>query len=84
MTYHHFVQLNMEEKTEAVEEGVFLHSLESSHYTLLLYQVDDFYAEVVYDNNRDEVMLVHSFCSTALLDPYLVTIDISTLLATCF
>jgi hypothetical protein len=48
--------------------------------TFLLYQLKDFYVEVEFETDRKKIIAVKTFQDGILLDQYISTIDISTLL----
>ena len=61
------------------EDGVYVGKLWKRKYSILLYQVDDFYVEVVYKKYRCYVSSIRCFRSTLLLEPYLEQVDIEPL-----
>jgi hypothetical protein len=61
------------------EDGVYIGKKWKKNASSLLYQLDDFYVEVIYKKYRCYVDRIHCFSSTALLDPYLEQVDIEPL-----
>lgn len=62
--------------------GKFLLMRESGAFTICLYSVDTYFAEVWYRKTDNEMQLVRGFRSTGLLSPYLAMIDLTGLVAT--
>ncbi len=62
------------------DQGTRLCSKDFSEFSVILYQVEGFYAEVFYEKQTGCLQILRVFSSTLLLDPYLEQIDISTLL----
>ena len=58
------------------KQGVYIGKRKENKLTVLLYQVDSFYVEVVYRLYRRHIARIRCFASTALLDPYLEQIDV--------
>ena len=58
------------------KHGVYIGKRKRGHLTLLLYQVDSFYVEVVYVMYRRHIASVKCSDSIAMLDPYLTQIDV--------
>ncbi len=56
--------------------GVYIGKRYHSGRTVILLQLDSFYAEIFYVKYRKYVDRVHSFETTALLDPYLEQIEV--------
>jgi hypothetical protein len=58
------------------KHGVYVGKRKQGHLTILLYQVDSFYVEVIYRMYRRYIARIRCSESTALLDPYLEQIDV--------
>lgn len=52
-------------------KGVCVAERTAGDVLLLLFQIDNFYVEVAFDNHSDEVLSARSFEDTAELTPYL-------------
>ena len=59
------------------DHGIRLISRDFSDYSVILYQVEGFYVEVVYEGLEGRIGIFRAFNTTLLLDPYLEQIDIS-------
>lgn len=53
------------------KEGAFIGKLKKEKYTTLLYQLADFYVEVIYTSHRFEVYSLRYTDGTDILEPYL-------------
>jgi hypothetical protein len=60
--------------------GVYVGKRRVKGQVVVLYQLEDFYVEIYYKKYRHYVSSIHSFCSTALLNPYLDQINIEDLI----
>ncbi len=60
-----------------IERGVLLLDRNEGNRGFLLYQVDNFYAEVMLELTCHEISGLKSFTSTDLLEPYLENININ-------
>ena len=58
------------------KHGVYIGKRKRGHLTLLLYQIDSFYIEVVYVMYRRHIASIKCSDSTVILDPYLEQIDV--------
>lgn len=77
MTLCEFSVLPDNEKISLLyEQGVYIGKRKVGHLTLLLYQLEGFYAEVYYRQYRRTVERIRTFADTARLDPYLAQIDV--------
>lgn len=61
------------------KHGVYIGKRKRGHLTILLYQVDSFYIEVVYQMYRRYIAKIKCTESTDVLDPYLEQIDVELL-----
>jgi len=83
MTLFDFQLLPENEKIELLyKQGVYIGKRKEGTVTVLLYQLNSFYAEVFYKKYRCYVTKIHCFSSTAFLDPYLTEIDVESLVYT--
>ena len=61
--------------------GVLIGSRQEGFHKILLYQIDSFYVEVFYQYFQGKMVKIKSFSETDKLDPYLKSINITSLLA---
>ena len=81
MNLHEFKAAPLSEQFDALSDyGVRLLSRPFAGLEAILYQIDDFYVEVLYDKSEGGFSISRAFITTLLLDPYLQTIDIDGLL----
>jgi hypothetical protein len=66
-----------------LDNGSYLSSRLFMDYTVLLFQLDEFYVELYYPRNKDKCVIIKSFENTDELEPYLKRIDIHTLISEC-
>lgn len=77
MTLCEFSPLPEKEKTTLLyEQGVYVGKRKLGSLTILLYQLDGFYAEVYYRQYRRVIDRIRCFADTARLDPYLAEINV--------
>jgi hypothetical protein len=67
----HFIGLDINEQAEYVWQGTFLATRENEKHKIHLYSLGDFYAEVFYNYNDNEIVAIKGFRSRSLLIPYL-------------
>jgi hypothetical protein len=80
MTIQSFRQLTGIKQAEVLwEHGVFIGERQSYHHTIMLYQVDAFYIEVLYHKKNGSIEL-RCFETTSLLQPYLEQINLAGIL----
>ena len=80
MTLKYFKALSQHRQRElTLEEGVFLADRHTEDFSIILYGIESFYIELYYHNHSNEVGWIKSFNSTAELNPYLMDIDLSSL-----
>lgn len=78
MTLYYFKQLSENGQLQVLEQkGVAIAYRKEQGRRMLLYSIDSFYVEVIHTKKR---MLVRSFSTDTLLQPYLEQIDLSELL----
>jgi hypothetical protein len=71
MTLYDFVQLSEVEKANIVFEARFLSCKEDDNETVVLYKVDDFFCEVVYDNIKNSIVKMKPSRSKDLVNQFL-------------
>lgn len=77
MELKHFQALSQVTQREvAMKKGVLLAERKLPEFTILLYQLDGFYAELYYHPQTNEVAWVKSFSCTSELEPYLSAIEL--------
>ena len=80
MTFPEFKLLSEDDQIKIIgKHGVKVADREEEEISFLLYQLDGFYIECIYDGSRLMPRL-KSFCDTLQLEPYLKEIDISKLI----
>ena len=62
------------------QDGVLLGFRQTSDQHMMLYRLEDFYVEFVYDSHQNEITEIRSFINDTLLEPYLAQIDLTGLL----
>ncbi len=73
--------LSTDEKAQTLwDKGEFIVSRKSKTNSANLYSLSDFFVEVNYDNDKNEIVDLRSFKSHKLLEPYLDYIDLEKLL----
>jgi hypothetical protein len=78
MTHQHFKSLSQDKKyRNLLLNGVCLASRDTEEHCILLFQLHDFYVEIYFDSNCDEILYSRSFQNTEELNPFLEHIDIS-------
>ena len=70
MTLYDFVQLSQLEKANIVFHARFLSCKENDHETVVLYKVDDFFCEVIYDNIRNSIARMRPSRSNEIVDQF--------------
>lgn len=80
MTFFDFNLLSEIDKMNILKrKAVLIAVRDGGHYIFELYQIEGFYVEQQVHKNWNICKPYRSFTSTGLLDPYLLTIDISSL-----
>jgi hypothetical protein len=64
-----------------LEEGAYLGHRKDEPWSVLLYQVRDFYVEVYFSMNNLDIHAIEAFDDLDRLEPYLERISLDTLLA---
>ena len=82
MTLHQYKRLNEGEQFHALEEsGVLIAERKDAFCNVQLYQVDSFYVELYHHTHFNVVVNVKSFGSTNFLQPYLKSIDLTSVIS---
>ena len=72
MRLHDFVHLPQKEKVNLLyEQGVYIGKRKKGNTTVVLYQLESFYAEIFYRTYRREIDRIRCFSGTTRLNPYL-------------
>lgn len=80
MTLDEFTLLNDTRQAEAlIDRGVFLAERMYKNFSIFLYQLDDFYVEIYHNLKFNVMQGMRSFREEDELDPYLESIDISSI-----
>lgn len=80
MTLDEFTLLDDTKQAEAlIERGVFLAERQYKNFSIFLYQLDDFYVEIYHNLKFNVMQGMRSFADEDELEPFLETIDISSL-----
>lgn len=81
MDFYQFNYMPRDQRAELVwGQGRFLAVRSYMGCIVALYHMPDFYAEVEYSPEDDQIALVHGFESRDLLEPYLDVIDLGELM----
>lgn len=81
MTLHHFKALAQDKQRKALlQRGAFVADRVTDIFCVYLFQVDEFYVEIFFLRESDEIVWIKSFECTDELEPYLNHINISSLL----
>lgn len=77
MTLREFLPLSDREKIALLyKHGIYVGKQKCGNTTVLLYQIEGFYAELYYRHYRRVVERIGCFADTSRLDPYLAAIDV--------
>ncbi len=80
MRLQDFARLPDEEKANLLyNEGVYIGKRKQGNITVVLYQLEGYYAEVYYRKYRCIIDRISCFSGTARLDPYLAEINVEDL-----
>jgi hypothetical protein len=78
MTLQHFRALSQDKQyKKLLLSGEFLTSRDTDENCILLFQLGNFYVELFFDKECEEIIYSRSFKNTDKLNPYLEKIDIS-------
>jgi hypothetical protein len=81
MTLYEFRQLSIDDQSQATgDNGVLLGFRQQEQRHMILYQLGNFYVEIQYHTEQNEIIDIVSFISDKPLKAYLDKIDISSLL----
>lgn len=81
MTLEKFNQLPIEEQQKVVlQKGVYLAERQDAPLRMMLYDMGSFYVEVFFLSRYNKGAWFNAFDGTKKLEPYLETIDLSTIL----
>ena len=81
MTLYEFKSFDINKQADITwENGVLLGFREEDNHHMILYRIENFYVEIQYHTNQNEILQIKSFISEGPLNPYLDNIDISDLL----
>jgi hypothetical protein len=70
MTLFHFLGLELDQQAALLWQGECLAAREQGKQYALLYRVGDFYAEVLYDIHKSEIVYIKGFNDRSHLIPY--------------
>lgn len=70
----------MEQADVIMEKGVKIGNRTDGFYSILLFQVGSFYAEIFYHSHFNVIIKIKTFSNTDLLEPYLQQIELPDLL----
>jgi hypothetical protein len=79
MTLDESTSLDEPKQAEAILNAVHVGERFDEEHTIILYQVDGFYVEVLYHKESNVIMKIRSFSNINLLDPYLKEVSIEEL-----
>jgi len=78
MTLFDFKLLSEREQLDLLQkEGAYIGKRKEDEHSILLFQLEGFYVEIVYQKHRSYIQQMRSFTSTVPLEPYLNQIDIT-------
>lgn len=77
MRLNEFQQLpESQQVTLLYQQGVYIGKRKIGSTVMILYQLEGFYAEVVYRTYRRQIRWIDCFSETTRLDPYLAGMDV--------
>ena len=80
MKLYDFSLLTRSEQTDLLyTEGIYIGKRILNKHTVVLYQVEGFYVEVIYKKYRYLIYSIYAFSSAAGIDAYLENIDVNDL-----
>jgi hypothetical protein len=81
VAFEKYSKMSMEEKAWYLwNGGSFLMAYESDRFRFNLFKISNYYVELVYNLQTNDIEKIRAFFTEALLSPYLQKIDISELL----
>ena len=72
MTLLHFIGLDITEQAECIWQGTYLAMRSEPGHKILLYRLYDFYAEVFYHEQQNEIVRIKGFRANSHLIPYML------------
>ena len=80
MTLREFNKLDADTRAQIFcEQGVYLASRNYQSEVISLWQIEDFYVELVYDEIGDNILKLRGFLSPIPMEPYLKQIELTQL-----
>jgi hypothetical protein len=76
MNLFEFIGLGVNEQADYVWRGQFITSRRDGDQHVLLYRLNDFYAEVFYDTRKNAITRIKGFNSKSHLLPYINTVGV--------
>lgn len=76
MKLSNFIKLAVDDQAEAASKGVFLGEREAKPYVIFLFNLDNFFVEVFFNELQNRITRVKPFKSVRNLDPYLDSLNI--------
>lgn len=81
MTLYEFKLLGLNDQAQSTwDNGVLIAFREEAGLHMILYSIENFYVEIQYHTNENEIIAIKSFISDEPLTPYLDKIDLNGLL----
>ncbi len=78
MTLYEFQLLSERDQLDLLHaEGTYIGKRREGEQPVLLFQLEGFYVEIVYQKHRSQILQMRSFTTTSRLEPYLNQIDIT-------
>ena len=68
----HFIGLDLNQKAEYVWQGTHIATRTDSEHRILLYTLGEYYAEVFYNAETNEITNIKGFRATSHLVPYML------------
>lgn len=82
MTVIEFNLLAVSDKLDLIyKQGIYIGKQKTTDGSILLYQLDSFYTEIIYTMHRKYVAKINCFTSIDRLDPYLDQVSIEAIIA---
>jgi hypothetical protein len=77
MDLREFQLMNLNDQVDTTwDQGILLGHREEGKQNMILYRIDNFFSEIHYDQDMNEIIGIRSFESDAPLQPYLDKIDL--------
>lgn len=81
MRLHYFKLLGQQKQLDyTMRQGCYLLSYQRYNIVIRLFQLNNFYVEVYSLEEDGKVIMINAFDDTKYLEPYLETVDVSTLI----